>query len=112
AKNDAAKAELIHDFATHEPPGWRLPAGVPLSDYGEAWANDILPIAREAHTRLDLRNIAPRTDESGVVVAAGVAAEKPVPDHISYRDWSARIVRQELPKAGWRLADLLEQALK
>ncbi len=111
AKNDAAKGELIREFVAHEPPDWRLPASVPLAEYAEAWANEILPIAREAHERLEFRNVAPRQDETEIV-AAGTAVEKPAPDHVSYVDWSAGVARQELRKAGWRLADLLEQALK
>ena len=111
AKIDAAKGELIREFLTHEPPDWRLPAAIPVTDYAEAWANEILPIAREAHERLEFHNIAPRQDEFQVV-AAGTATEKPTPDHIGYLEWSAGVARKELPKAGWRLADLLEQALK
>jgi len=44
-------------------------------------------------------------------VAAGVAREKLAPDRVAYADWAATIVREELHKAGWRLADLLQQAL-
>lgn len=111
AKTDAAKTALVHEFATHEPKNWRLPSSVALKDYSEAWANDILPIAREAHERLTFRNVAPFQEEARVV-AAGFADEKKSPDGISYYDWSARIVRDELQKAGWRLADLLDQALR
>jgi hypothetical protein len=42
---------------------------------------------------------------------AGDAREKNAPDRVGYADWSAKIVREELHKAGWRLADLLQQAL-
>ncbi len=110
-KTDAAKAALVHDFATHEPKNWRLAPDVALKDYSEGWANDILPIAREAHERLTFRNVAPLQEEDRVV-AAGFADEKKSPDGVSYYDWSARVVRDELHKAGWRLADLLEQALR
>jgi hypothetical protein len=34
-----------------------------------------------------------------------------MPDHLTYRAWSGAVVRVELHKAGWRLADLLEKAL-
>ena len=34
-----------------------------------------------------------------------------MPDRLSYRTWSTAVVRAELPKAGWRLADLLDKAL-
>jgi lambda repressor-like predicted transcriptional regulator len=42
---------------------------------------------------------------------AGDAREKNVPDHVAYADWVKGIVRDELHKAGWRLADLLTQAV-
>src|SRR5205807_178480 len=32
-------------------------------------------------------------------------------DNAGYADWSAKIVREELQKAGWRLADLLSQTV-
>ena len=42
---------------------------------------------------------------------AGDAREKNASDHVGYADWSAKTVHEELHKAGWRLADLLTQAL-
>ncbi len=48
----AGEKTLVHEFASQEPKNWKLPASVPLKDYAEAWANEILPIAREAHARL------------------------------------------------------------
>jgi hypothetical protein len=44
-------------------------------------------------------------------VSAGTALEKAAPDGMSYTDWAAKIVRSEMHKAGWRLADLLSQVL-
>jgi hypothetical protein len=111
AKTDSAKAALIREFAANEPKTWRLPARVALKDYSEAWADEILPIAREAHERLTYRNVVPLQQEERVV-AAGFADEKKSTDGVSYYEWSAQVVRDELHKAGWRLADLLEQALR
>ena len=111
AKIDAARAALVQELATHEPTAWRLPAGVNPADYAERWADDILPIAREAHQRLAFENVTPQQQEDGVV-AVGVAAEKDAADHRSYGEWAARTTRDELHKAGWRLADLLQSALK
>ena len=111
AKTNAAKTALIGEFATQEPKNWRLQAEIALQDYSEAWANEILPIAREAHERLIYRNIAPLQEEDRVV-AAGFADEKKSADGSSYYDWSALVARNQLHKAGWRLADLLEQALQ
>ena len=112
AKIEAGKKDLIREFVTHEPKDWRLPSGVALKDYAEAWANDILPAAREAHERLQFRDVAAKQMDDGTVAAAGFLDEKKSADGVSYYDWSARVVREELPKAGWRLADVLEQILR
>jgi hypothetical protein len=45
------------------------------------------------------------------MVAVGEAIEKPAADHMPYRTWATNVVRDELHKAGWRLADLLEKVL-
>jgi hypothetical protein len=112
AKIEAAKKELIQGFLAQEPKGWRLAPSVALKDYAETWANEIMPLAREAHQRLQYKDIAAKTMDDGSVVAAGIAEEKKSADGVSYYDWSGRVVRGELHKAGWRLADLLEQALR
>jgi hypothetical protein len=70
-----------------------------------------LPIAREAHQRLRFVYMHPTVDQ-GRNVIAGDARENPAPDGVAYADWAARIVRDELHKAGWRLADLLSQAVE
>jgi hypothetical protein len=112
AKTDAAKAELVQKFVADEPKNWRLGSGVSLKDYAEAWANDILPLAREAHERLQFKDIAAKQLDDGSTVAAGFLEEKKSADGVSYYDWSGRVARDELHKAGWRLADVLEQALR
>ena len=112
AKIEAAKKDLIQEFLAQEPKGWRLPSSVALKDYAETWANEIMPIAREAHERLQYKDIVAKQTEDGSIVAAGIAEEKKSADGVSYYDWSGRVVRDQLPKAGWRLADLLEQALR
>jgi hypothetical protein len=109
-KIEPAKRKIIDELASKEPGTWRLPASVLLKDYAEAWADEILPIAREAHERLQFRSVHSQLDQDRMV-AAGIAQEKNAPDHIAYADWSAKIVREELHKAGWRLADLLKQTL-
>ncbi len=104
------KKDLIHDMATREPRNWQMPTNVLVDSYAEMWADEILPVAREAHARLEFRNVKPFVDE-GRLVAAGEAIEKPTPDHSLYRRWATSTVRDELHKAGWRLADLLEKIL-
>jgi len=102
------KQQLVHDMATHEPRNWRMPSSVSVDRYSEIWADEILPIAREAHARLEFRNVKPFLDDDRIV-AAGEAIEKSAPDQMSYRAWASGVVRDELHKAGWRLADLLEK---
>jgi hypothetical protein len=104
------KRELIHEMTTREPSSWRLPASVRVDSYAEMWADEILPIAGEAHARLQFRDVHPQQEEDRVV-AAGEAVEKPTANQINYRVWATGVVEQELHKAGWRLADLLEKIL-
>ena len=111
AQINPAKKQLAHEMAIHEPKSWRMPPNIDISGYAEAWADEILPIAREAHERLQFTDVHAQQEEDRVV-AAGEAREKASPDHISYRGWAANVVREELHKAGWRLADLLEKALR
>jgi hypothetical protein len=88
-----------------------MPASIDIHNYAELWADEILPIAREAHERLQFINVHPQQEEDRVV-AAGEADERPQPDRMSYRAWATEVVREELHKAGWRLADLLEKTLR
>lgn len=111
AKMDAAQNALKAELAAKEPANWRPAAALPLKDYAEAWANEILPIAREAHERLQFSGIAPK-QEKDHMVAAGFAEEKKAADGVAYHDWAARVVRERLHKAGWRLADLLEKIVQ
>lgn len=104
------KQQLIHEMATHEPKNWQMQSNVSTESYAEIWADEILPVAREAHARLEFRNIKPLLDGDRVV-ATGEAIEKPAPDQTLYRAWATGVVRDELHKAGWRLADLLQKVL-
>ncbi len=107
---ETAEKKLAHEMATEEPKNWKLPSDIPLEKYSEAWADEILPVAREAHERLAFQHVAPLQEEDRVV-AAGEVEEKPESGQGAYRKWAAETVRQELHKAGWRLADLLEKSL-
>ena len=104
------KKELVHEMATHEPANWRMPAHLDLKNYAEMWADEILPVARDAYARLEFTDVYPQ-QESDRIVAAGEAVEKTAADHGLYRVWATNVVRDELHKAGWRLADLLEKIL-
>jgi hypothetical protein len=109
-KIDRTKRQLIDRLAKEQPQNWRAPASVALKNYAEFWADDILPIAREAHERLQFINVHQTVDQERTVMA-GDAREKNTPDRVGYSDWSGKVVRDELHKAGWRLADLLTQAV-
>ena len=104
------KRELIHQMATHEPNNWRMPPNIPVDSYAEIWADEILPIAREAYARVESTDVHPQQEDDRIV-AAGEVVEKPAADHGLYRVWATNVVRNELHKAGWRLADLLEKIL-
>lgn len=110
AEIEPLKRDLVHEMATQEPTNWRMPANLNVNNYAEAWADDILPIAREAHARLEFKKVHPQQNGSGIV-AVGEAVERRDTDQGLYRTWSAGVVRDELHKAGWRLADLLQRIL-
>ena len=86
-------------------PGWIRWGTIP------SWIHQTLSaespqIAREANARLEVRDVRPFLDEDRIV-ATGQAIENPAPDHALYQAWATSVVRDELQKAGWRLADLL-----
>jgi hypothetical protein len=97
AQVESLKRQLVHEMATGEPNNWRLPVNIEIKNYAEAWADEILPIAREAHERLRFINVHPEQEEDRTV-AAGEADEKPQPDHASYRQWATNIVRENCAK--------------
>jgi len=107
--SDIERPDIVKFLAATEPANWQLD-GSP-EDAGRLWADDILPLAREAHDRLEFQNVEEK-DDHDMVLAAGFAKEKAMPDGIAYNDWAGGIVELELAKAGWRLADLLQKALQ
>ena len=107
-KTEKAKRQLIERLSREQPENWRLPRDLALEKYAEAWADEILPIARQAHERLEFNKVHPQLDQDRYV-SVGIAQEKIVPGRMVYADWAAGVVREELHKAGWRLADLLEK---
>lgn len=109
-KTDLALKSLTSRLAKVEPTHWQMSPTLPLEDYPEGWANEILPIAREAYGRLHYQNIAPRLD-NGKLVAEGELVEKPGEHEMPYAKWAADTVLDEMHKAAWRLADLLVKLL-
>jgi hypothetical protein len=106
----SSQDNLAHEMATQEPSNWKMPPQLDVDRYGQYWADEILPVAREAHARLVFKAVAPLTEEDRTV-AAGEVEEKAGSPLGDYRKWATGIVRDELHKAGWRLADLLEKSL-
>ncbi len=98
--------DLAKWFAAHEPKRWRPAAESPVATWPELWADDIMPLAREAHERLAFQDIKPAGQ-----LAEGFAREKPSIDHKTYREWAGAAVRDELNKGGRRLAELLKRIL-
>jgi hypothetical protein len=107
AFGDESNANVAWRLARQMPAQWRLTGGA------ETWAlqmaNDAMPLAREARTRLEYRSIVIVPDEHEI--KSGEAREKRPADR-SYPSWSARVVRREIHKGGWRLSALLQQALR
>ena len=107
---DAAEKALTDRLAQEEPKHWRMPADLKVENYPEAWANEILPLAREAHSRLRYLKVTPKLDHENMV-ADGEVVERASPGDIPYSKWTAAAVLEEMHMAGWRLADLLKKVI-
>jgi hypothetical protein len=98
-------------LAQQEPTAWKLPADVGVENWARAWADEIMPIANEAHSRLQFDHIV--LNQATKLVTSGQATERmPRPGGVSYHDYAGKVVRDELHKAGWRLAVLLEKIVE
>lgn len=104
ARGVISDSDAIRHLAVQEPAAWQLPATPDYKGLAIAWADEILPIAREAHERLEFTHI-------HIVhkTATGLAIERA--GQGSYHDWAGKVARAELHKAGWRLAALLERVI-
>ncbi len=58
---EATPTEFDHYLAAHEPANWKEPETLPVKDWAEAWANEILPVAKEAYERLDFTQLKPES---------------------------------------------------
>jgi hypothetical protein len=104
AFGDTPDAQVAAELAKQEPTGWKL-KGNP-DELAQKMADEIMPIAVEAHRRLEYSKVRISGDGD---IEAGRAAEK---EHGTYATWSEGIVRTEIQKAGWRLAAILSAVLK
>jgi hypothetical protein len=108
---NSARWKIVKRMSTEEPANWRMPDDLPLTSYAEAWANEMIPVAREAHERLEFIDVEIRTDQKGRTLAHGFAEEKETADGLAYHEWAEKVVDEQLHRAGWRLADLLQKAM-
>jgi S1/P1 Nuclease len=100
-------AEVAQRLANDQPPNWKLNGGA--ETWAEQLANEIMPIARKAHTRLSFTLIKSTAGSKDIV--SGRATEKKS-SGLSYKNFAGVTASNEIQKAGWRLAALLEEALK
>ncbi|MEQ1923832.1 MAG: S1/P1 nuclease [Pyrinomonadaceae bacterium] len=101
-------SEIAAAMAASEPKQWKL-TGNPDS-LAEQMANEILPIAREAHSRLTYSKI--EIDEKSSYIIRGRATEKQVAGQELYAIWSQGVVKEEINRAGWRLSAILTALFK
>jgi hypothetical protein len=99
--------EIARRLAAQEPAGWKG-TETSVDRLTIAWADEILPIATEAHDRLEFSEVHIIPGHKNVT---GHAVER-TRSRDCYRDFAAKTTRIQLHKAGWRLAGLLEDLLK
>ena len=103
-----ADSTVAKRLADKEPTDWKLTGGV--ETWAETLADEIMPIAREAHERLAFKKIKLGTGDRDI--KSGRAEEKKKTGGKFYATWAAAAVKAEIHKGGWRLAALLEAALQ
>lgn len=103
--------EIVHYFSSQEPKNWKLNLSTDVNNWAQQWADEILPVASQAHERLQFVRVKPQM-EGGELIAKGEVVEKSMSDGKSYDKWASNVVKDELHKAGWRLAELLEKTLE
>lgn len=108
AFGDIPDSTIAKQLASKEPANWRLTG--PVEGWAEELANEILPMAREGHDRLEFSKIdSQRGDKE---IKSGNAEEKKKLGGKFYAVWANELVKDEIHKGGWRLAALLEEMLK
>ena len=97
AANAATPRHWAAQIAGNPPPGWRTSGYI--SGWPTKWANEVLPIAREAHEKLAFRT-APHGWNATPTGGATYA---------TYDQWAAGQVSTEIARAGYRLAAVLKK---
>jgi len=107
AVSQAMQAAGLHDsepefarlLAGKAPDGWKTPGDV--RTWAAKWANEVIPVAAEAHRRLSIR----RRGEPAIKDGKLDCNWETTLDQ-SYQDWAKEQARTQLAKAGFRLAAL------
>ncbi len=102
--------EIKNHFVAVQPAGWPLNAGVAIEDLSTAWANEMLPLARDAHQRLEYSILSPPVKQGTHYTFYWSAKEENVVAP-GYKVWAGQQVDTTVHRAGWRLASLLEELL-
>jgi hypothetical protein len=103
--------EIAQRLASHAPAGWDNGMNADLTTWSETWANEIMPVAAEAHARLEFFHFhAPRG--GGTTATLSAEERHDPPGQESYEEWAGKVVRKEIHLAGWRLAAMLKEALR
>ncbi len=95
-------------LAAREPADWKSNPELKPEQWSETWANEILPLAREAHSRLRILPMEEFDSRNDKPVRRWTAIEKPHPGQSNYAVFASKAVELEIHKAGWRLAALLD----
>ena len=101
-------ATVAKKLGNREPENWELAGAV--ETWAEQLANGILPVAREAHSKLKYRDIEIQTGKHDIT--SGRCDERKQPGEPFYAIWAGEVVKEQIHKGGWRLAALFEQVLQ
>lgn len=103
-----ADTSVAQSLAAKTPSNWKLDGGAEM--WSEQMANRMMPVAREAHNRLEFREIESEAGKRDIT--SGRAEEKKKTGGQFYAVWAAATVKDQIHRGGWRLAALLEEALR
>jgi hypothetical protein len=108
AAMQAANKGTIKEFAQflvdNPPANWITDDDV--ETWSVQWATEALPLARQALTQLEFDNGKPEKDKDHLLKCSMTTRL-----NAGYDPWAATVVRDQLAKAGFRLAALLRAAL-
>jgi hypothetical protein len=101
--------QMAAALAGQLPVGWSAEPVIDPATFASQCANEILPIAREAHQRLTFSGVKVNGSGPCSSVVKGTATALP---QSNYEEYPGGVALDEIQKAGHRLADLLAAVLK